>query len=174
MSMNMKNLHRINKNNKICEKIIIGGIIMNTELIEQLNRIKEMQIALSERISHAIKGIEQLEEIKRQKELAGDIDGVVEINETLNQVKLLLAQILSSKDNTVGKTENSEPEGYARTIYDSARIERGKALSEVLSTQARLNIESIQQRRNERYEEMISQAEQDLGPIESPMSRLGR
>lgn len=170
----MKELDKINKNNKICDKIVMGGIIMNTELIEQLNKIKETQIALREHISHAIKGIEQLEEIKRQKELAGDIDGVAKINETLNQVKPLLAQILSSKDNAVGKTENSEPEDYARTIYDSARIERGKALSEALSTQARLNTESIQQRRSERYEEMITQAEQELGPIESPMSRLGR
>ena len=147
---------------------------MNTELIEQLNRIKETQITLREHISHAIKGVEQLEEIKRQKELVGDIDGVAKINETLNQVKPLLAQILSSKDNAVGKTENSEPEDYARTIYDSARIERGKALSEALSTQARLNTEAFQQRRSERYEEMITQAEQELGPIESPMSRLGR
>lgn len=103
---------------------------MNTELIEQLNRIKETQIILREHINHAIKGVEQLEEIKRQKELVGDIDGVAKINETLNQVKPLLAQILSSKDNAVGKTENSEPEDYARTIYDSARIERGKALNE--------------------------------------------
>ena len=170
----MKELDKINKNNKICDKIVIGGIIMNTELIEQLNRKKETQIALREHISHAIKGIEQLEEIKRQKELVGDIVGVAKINETLNQVKPLLAQILSSKDNNICKAENSEPEGYARTIHDSARIERGKALSEALSTQARLNTESIQQRRNERYEEMISQAEQELGPIESPMSRLGK
>lgn len=147
---------------------------MNTELIEQLNRIKETQIALREHISHAIKGIEQLEEIKRQKELSGDTDSVAKINETLNQVKPLLAQILDSKDNTVGKIEGSEPEDYARTMYDSAIIEKGKALSEALSTQARLNTESIQQRRNERYEEMITQAEQELGPIESPMSRLGR
>lgn len=65
---------------------------MNTELIEQLNRIKETQIALREHISHAIKGIERLEEIKRQKELVGDIDGVAKINETLNQIKPLLAQ----------------------------------------------------------------------------------
>lgn len=82
--------------------------------------------------------------------------------------------MLGSRDNTVGKIEDSEPEDYARTIHDSARIERGKALSESLSTQARLNTEAIQQRRNEKYEEMISQAEQELGPIESPMSRLGR
>lgn len=147
---------------------------MNTGLIEELNRIKETQIALREHISHAIKGIEQLEEIKKQKELAGDTDSVAKINETLNQVKPLLAQILGSNDNTVVKTEDSEPEDYARTIHDSARIERGKALTEALSTQARLNTEAIQQRRNERYEEMISQAEEELGPIESPMSRLGR
>ena len=36
-----------------------------TGLIEELNRIKETQIALREHISHAIKGIEQLEEIKK-------------------------------------------------------------------------------------------------------------
>ena len=103
-----------------------------------------------------------------------EIEELIKINETLNQVKPLLAQILDSKDNTVGKIEGSEPEDYARTMYDSARIEKGKALSEALSTQARLNTEAIQQRRNEKYEEMISQAEQELGPIESPMSRLGR
>ena len=114
---------------------------MNTGLIEELNRIKETQIALREYISHAIKHIEQLEEIKKQKELAGDTESVAKINETLNQVKPLLAQMLGSKDNTVGKIEDSEPEDYARTIHDSARIERGKALSESLSTQARLNTE---------------------------------
>ena len=129
---------------------------------------------LKKHISHALRGIEQLEEIKKQKELAGDTESVAIINETINLVKPLLAEILGSIDNTVGKTENSEPEGYARTTHDSARIERGKALTESLSTQARLNTEAIQQRRNERYEEMISQAEQELGPIESPMSRLGR
>lgn len=39
---------------------------MNTELIEQLNRIKETQITLREHISHAIKSVEQLEEITDQ------------------------------------------------------------------------------------------------------------
>ena len=143
---------------------------MNEELIEELSRMKATRIlALIAKTA-----IEQLEEIKKQKELAGDTDDVAKINETLNQAKPLVDQILGRKDNAVSKTETSEPEGYARTIHDSARIERGKALTEALSTQARLNTESIQQGRNERYEEMIRQAEEELGPIESPMSRLGR
>jgi len=79
---------------------------MNTGLIEELNRIKETQIALREHISHAIKGIEQLEEIKKQKELAGDTESVAKINETLNQVKPLLAQISDlAQENTISNQE---------------------------------------------------------------------
>ena len=50
-----------------------------------------------------------------------------------------------------------EDDGYARTIDDSRRIERGKAFVESMSSQARANDEAIQQRRNERYEEMIDE-----------------
>ncbi len=147
---------------------------MNAGLIEELNKMKETQDNLKQQIIQVIKRIEQLEEEKKQKELAGDTDGVAKINETLNRVNLILDQTLNNKDNSVGEAENPEPEGYARTIHDSARIKRGKALTEALSTQAWLNNESIQQRRNERYEEMIEEAEKELGPIESPSSRLGR
>ena len=50
-----------------------------------------------------------------------------------------------------------EDDGYARTIDDFRRIERGKAFVESMSSQARANDEAIQQRRNERYEEMIDE-----------------
>ena len=50
-----------------------------------------------------------------------------------------------------------EDDGYARTIDDTRRVERGKAFVEAMSSQARANGELIQQRRNERYEEMIDE-----------------
>lgn len=50
-----------------------------------------------------------------------------------------------------------EDDGYARTIDDTRRVERGKAFVEAMSSQARANDELIQQRRNERYEEMIDE-----------------
>lgn len=49
---------------------------------------------------------------------------------------------------------NENEEGYARTINDSQRVERGKAFVETMSSQARAYDELMQQRRNERYEEM--------------------
>lgn len=50
-----------------------------------------------------------------------------------------------------------DDDGYARTIDDARRVERGKAFLEAMSSQARANDELIQQRRNERYEEMIDE-----------------
>ena len=50
-----------------------------------------------------------------------------------------------------------DDDGYARTIDDARRVERGKAFVEAMSSQARANDELIQQRRNERYEEMIDE-----------------
>ena len=81
---------------------------MNTGLIEELNRIKETQIALREHISHAIKGIEQLEEIKKQKELAGDTESVAKINETLKRIEKLLSKQQSEKqvNNYLEKDDN--------------------------------------------------------------------
>ena len=50
-----------------------------------------------------------------------------------------------------------DDDGYARTIDDARRVGRGKAFVEAMSSQARANDELIQQRRNERYEEMIDE-----------------
>lgn len=50
-----------------------------------------------------------------------------------------------------------DDDGYARTIDDARRVESGKAFVEAMSSQARANDELIQQRRNERYEEMIDE-----------------
>lgn len=52
-----------------------------------------------------------------------------------------------------------EDDGYARSIDDARRVERGKAFVEAMSSQARANDELIQQRRDERYEEMIDDYE---------------
>ena len=50
-----------------------------------------------------------------------------------------------------------EDDGYARSIDDARRVERGKAFVEAMSSQARANDELIQQRRDARYEEMIDE-----------------
>lgn len=50
-----------------------------------------------------------------------------------------------------------DDDGYARTIDDARRVERGKAFVGAMSSQARANEELIQQRRNERYEGMIDE-----------------
>ena len=66
------------------------------------------------------------------------------------------------------KDYQSEERGYARTPWDRRRIERGKALTEALSFDARMQQEAIERRRAARYEEMIEEA----GEVESPKSRL--
>ena len=53
----------------------------------------------------------------------------------------------------------AEQNGYARTSHDEARIERGKALSEALSYQGRMDREAIDNRRRSRYESMIEEDE---------------
>ncbi|MGN1371322.1 MAG: hypothetical protein ACI4XM_03505 [Candidatus Coprovivens sp.] len=65
-----------------------------------------------------------------------------------------------------------EDQGYARTIHSNQ--ERGKSFVESMSSQARVYREGLATQREQRYEEMISEAEEKLGPIESPMDRLRR
>lgn len=62
-------------------------------------------------------------------------------------------------DYVKGQIDESDPDDYARTIGDSHRVERGKAFVEAMSSQARANQDLIQQRRDERYEEMINEAD---------------
>lgn len=47
--------------------------------------------------------------------------------------------------------ENENEDGYAKTINDSQRIERGKAFVETMSSQARMQDELMQHRREEMY-----------------------
>lgn len=64
-------------------------------------------------------------------------------------------------DYVKGQINESDPEDYARTIGDSHRVERGKAFVEAMSSQARANQDLIQQRRDERYEEMINEVDEN-------------
>lgn len=66
-------------------------------------------------------------------------------------------EIEKFKDYVKGQVEESETDDYARTIGDSRRVERGKAFVEAMASQARANEELMQQRRDERYEEMIDE-----------------
>lgn len=59
-----------------------------------------------------------------------------------------------------------DDDGYARTIDDARRVERGKAFVEAMSSQERANEELMQQRRNERYEEMIDEYDEKFESIQ--------
>lgn len=56
--------------------------------------------------------------------------------------------------------QETEEDGYARTINDEQRIERGKAFVESMSSQAKQYREGLQQERERRYEEMIEEYEE--------------
>ena len=70
---------------------------------------------------------------------------------------MLKQEIDKFTDYVNGQVNDSSDEDYAKAIGDSRRVERGKAFVEAMSSQARANKELLQQRRNEKYEEMIDE-----------------
>lgn len=71
--------------------------------------------------------------------------------------EMLKQEIDKFTDYVNRQVNDSSDEDYARAIGDSRRVERGKAFVEAMSSQARANKELLQQRRNEKYEEMIDE-----------------
>lgn len=134
---------------------------MNTK-IEEYQKIHE----LFEKMSNEDKA--KLNELL----LSHKDEYVVEPLETVKKcVQEMIRQTMQEfTDYVNGQISESSDGDYARTIYDSQRVERGKAFVEAMSSQARANEEAMQQRRDERYEQMINEAEE----IESPMGRLHR
>ena len=82
-------------------------------------------------------------------------------------IKNALTTIMNDEQLTTPKDQ-----GYARTIYDNQA--RGKAFVEAMSSQARTYRDGLASQREQRYEEVMSEVEEKLGPIESPMDRLRR
>lgn len=61
----------------------------------------------------------------------------------------------------------SEIEGKTLKISNNSKIEKEKAYVEQISESSRINRDNIQAKRNQRYEEMISNSQE----IESPMNK---
>lgn len=89
------------------------------------------------------------------------------ITECLKEVQLEVDQELKALGTKIEEID-STTDNTAKTLNNMRRLERGKALTEALSSRAREQQEEIQQRRNEMYEKMIEEA----GEIESPTNRL--
>lgn len=108
-----------------------------------------------------------------------DLETVTRLKEILlanqEQYKTNPVETIKSALTTImndGQLTTPEEQGHARTVYDNQT--RGKAFVESMSSQARRYREGLESQREQRYEEMISEAEEKLGPIESPMDRLKR
>lgn len=86
------------------------------------------------------------------------LDGFRYLEEqTVNDFMQYVKEEVKKGESRLNKTKDDE--GYARTINDSQKIERGKAFVEAISSQARVQDESMQQRRDERYEQMMEESE---------------
>lgn len=125
---------------------------MNTKL-EDLKKIQELFDKISDEDKVKLNGLL----LTCKEEYVVDPLGAVRkcVQEMIRQ------EIEKFTDYVKGQVEEAEPEDYARTIGDSHRVERGKAFVEAMSSQARANQDLIQQRRNERYEEIINEVDEN-------------
>ncbi len=119
--------------------------------------------------SSASKHISQLEEYRKKASLSGT--RIDEVDQMLDYAKPKLKKALGDIQDIVGDVYGMDAKILTQ---DNKSLEMEKSYVETISSQARLQQENIQRRRDERYEEMISEAEEKLGPIESPMDRLRR
>lgn len=86
------------------------------------------------------------------------LDGFGYLEEqTVNDFMQYVKEEVKKGENRLNKSKDDED--YARTINDSQKNERGKAFVESMSSQARAQDESMQQRRDERYEQMMEESE---------------
>lgn len=111
--------------------------------------------------------INQLDEYRNKAELVGDNETVSNLNQMLDYAKPKFHEFLVNSQETVNSI--MEDGGKILTINNSA-LEREKAFVSSISSDAVMQREQIQRNRDERYEQMIEEA----GPIDSPMSRLGK
>lgn len=127
---------------------------MNTK-IEDLKKIQELFNKMSEEDSN------KLNKLLLSHKDDYDADPLETVIKCVQE--MYRQEIEKFTDYVKSQTEESEPEDYAKTIGDSRRVERGKAFVEVMSSQARANKELMQQKRDERYEEMIDEYDNLIG-----------
>lgn len=128
-------------------------------IIETIKEIVEVSKSASKHIS-------ELDEYRKRAEQAGDETTATELGQVVESSKSHLAEGMISVQEAV--EEIKEEDAKTLSIFNKVQSERGKALSETLSSGARAHDEYIQAKRDERYEKMIEEAEE----IESPTSRL--
>lgn len=127
--------------------------------METLKEIVEVSQSAAQHIS-------QLDEYRKKAEQAGDEQIANELGLVVDSAKNHLADGMMSCQEIVEDIKNEDTKTLS--IFNRVSSERGKALTETLSSGARAHDEYIQARRDERYEQMIEEA----GEIESPASRL--
>ena len=128
-------------------------------IIETIKEIVEVSKSASKHIS-------ELDEYRKRAEQAGDETTATELGQVVESSKSHLAEGMISFQEAV--EEIKEEDAKTLSIFNKVQLERGKALTESLSSGARAYDEYIQARRDERYEKMIEEA----GEKESPASRL--
>lgn len=134
--------------------MIIGVMQMNNDKQEKYSQIISYLDSLD------------LETVTRLKEILLANQEQYKTN-PVETIKSALTTIMND-----GQLTTPEEQGHARTIYDNQA--REIAFIESMSSEARRYREGLALQREQRYEEMISEAEEKLGPIESPMDRLRR
>ena len=110
--------------------------------------------------------INQLDEYRKKAEQDGDEQTASELGQVVDYVKSHLADGMVSYQEIVEEIKGEDVKTLS--MFNRKNFERGKALTEALSSEARAHDEYIQSRRDERYESMIEEA----GEIESPINRL--
>ncbi|MCR5629713.1 hypothetical protein [Eubacterium sp.] len=127
--------------------------------METLKEIVEVSQSAAQHIS-------QLDEYRKKAEQAGDSQTANELGLVVDSAKNHLAEGMVSCQEIV--EEIKKEDAKTLSMFSKASDERGKALTESLSSGARAHDEYLQARRDERYEQMIEEA----GEIESPANRL--
>ena len=127
--------------------------------IETLKEIVEVSQSATQHIN-------QLDEYRKKAEQAGDEQTASELGQVVASAKSHLADGMVSCQEIVEEIKGEDVKTLS--MFNRTNFERGKVLTEVLSSEARAHDEYIQSRRDERYESMIEEA----GEIESPTNRL--
>ena len=114
----------------------------------------------------ATQHINQLDEYRKKAEQAGDEQTASELGQVVASAKSHLADGMVSCQEIVKEIKGADVQTLS--MFNRTNFERGKALTEALSSGARAHDEYIQSGREERYESMIEEA----GEIESPTNRF--
>ncbi len=126
---------------------------------EKIQEYKLLQMIISLLGQTSVETRKRVMEKVSNRDLSTDPIGIMK--ECLKEVQSDVSKELDILLETTHH-DNSTP----KTMADD--LERGKSFVEVMSSQAKRNDEEIQQRRDERYQQMIDES----GEAVSPISRL--